>query len=297
MPEPITPPVTISQPGPSVAEREHLAWLFGHPQPVAWVTGSAADRVGRVIARRFAERGYRLVLHARRSAQEGEDLVARWRGEGIDCRLVVGSIEDEGTVRGWIQEILQGYGRLDVLVHSAAVWEPCKLEETTAEVIARQWSSNTLGTFLCAQQAGLAMVRQATGGGIVLVGDWAIRRPYADFAAYFASKGSIPTIMRAMAVELAERNPRVRVNAVYPGPVLLDPNTSEATQARILEQCLLRCHGTAEHVARAAVFLAEHDFMTGVGLPVDGGRSIYAGSIADAIAHPSRLGAADTAPP
>ncbi|MFN9918115.1 MAG: SDR family NAD(P)-dependent oxidoreductase, partial [Pirellulaceae bacterium] len=156
--------MTISQPGPSVAEREHLAWLFGHPQPVAWVTGSAADRVGRVIARRFAERGYRLVLHARRSAQEGEDLVARWRGEGIDCRLVVGSIEDEGTVRGWIQEILQGYGRLDVLVHSAAVWEPCKLEETTAEVIARQWSSNTLGTFLCAQQAGLAMVRQATGG-------------------------------------------------------------------------------------------------------------------------------------
>jgi NAD(P)-dependent dehydrogenase (short-subunit alcohol dehydrogenase family) len=131
------------------------------------------------------------------------------------------------------------------------------------------------------------MSKQATGGSIVLVGDWAVARPYRDFAAYFASKGSIPTLTRAFAVELGERSPNIRVNAVLPGPVKLVHGVSEATQEAILKQCLLRREGTADHVARAAQFLAEHEFLTGVCLPVDGGRSIYAGSIADAIAHQS----------
>ena len=131
------------------------------------------------------------------------------------------------------------------------------------------------------------MSKQATGGAIVLLGDWAISRPYPDFAAYFASKGAIPTLTRSLAVELAERNPRMRVNAILPGPVLLADQTPDSTQQAILQQCLLRRMGTADHVARTAVFLAEHEFLTGVCLPVDGGRSIYAGSVADAIAHPN----------
>ena len=55
---------------------------------------------------------------------------------------------------------------------------------------------NTLATFLCVQQAGLAMVRQPTGGCIVTLGDWAIARPYVNYAAYFPSKGAIPTLTR-----------------------------------------------------------------------------------------------------
>jgi len=273
----------------SEEDRRALHALFGTEQPVAWVTGSAADRVGRAIAKRFAVRGYRIVLHANRSIAEGMRLAEQWNQAGVETLLVTGAIEEEETVDGWIDQIIHRFGRLDVLTHAAAVWEPMSLEETSSRLVIEQLMSNTVGSFLCGQKAGLAMVKQSTGGAIVMVGDWALSRPYRDFAAYFTSKGTIPTLTRSLAVELAERNACIRVNAIMPGPVLLVDGTPDATQQAILRQCLLGRAGTADHVARAAVFLAEHEFLTGVCLPVDGGRGIYAGPVSDAIAHPSQF--------
>ena len=132
------------------------------------------------------------------------------------------------------------------------------------------------------------MASKPTGGAIVLIGDWAVVRPYPDFAAYFAGKGAIETMTRSLAVELATRNPAVRVNAILPGPVMLDPSISSEKANAIRQQCLLKTHGQPEHVAQAAYFLATHEFITGACLPVDGGRSIYAGHSTDAIAHPLR---------
>ena len=119
------------------------------------------------------------------------------------------------------------------------------------------------------------MVEQPTGGAIVNVGDWAIARPYVDYAAYFASKGSIPTLTRTLAVELAARNPRVRVNAILPGPVLFPEELSESQRAALIDATLVKRPGTPQDVAHAVMFLLENTFVTGVCLPVDGGRSIY----------------------
>jgi pteridine reductase len=140
-----------------------------------------------------------------------------------------------------------------------------------------------------AKSAGLKMVQQPSGGAIVLIGDWAVARPYPDFSAYFAGKGAIETIVRSMAVELATRNPAVRVNGILPGPVLLDATISAEAAEKIRQSSLLQKHGQPEHVATAARFLAEHEFITGVCLPVDGGRTIWAGNDTDRIAHPSYL--------
>ncbi len=119
------------------------------------------------------------------------------------------------------------------------------------------------------------------------IGDWALARPYCDFAAYLLSKGSISTLTQTMAVELAQRNPSIRVNAVLPGPVLLDERVGPEAQQRIVEQSLLKRAGTPHDVARAVRFLVESPFITGVCLPVDGGRTIYAGSSPDVLAHPT----------
>jgi pteridine reductase len=264
-----------------------LRELFGTDHPVVWVTGSAAPRVGREIAWRFARHGYRIVLHGQRAVQEGEQLIHHWNSLGHEAMLITGPIDRDECVDRWIDQIQQRFGRLDVFVNSAAIWEPKALEETTVQDLERHWRSNTLGTFLCAQKAGLWMANQPSGGAIVLVSDWAVERPYADFAAYFASKGSIATIMRALAVELALRNPRIRVNGVLPGPVLLSPEISEELADKIRQQSLLKRDGTPEHLAKAIQFLAEHEFLTGVMVPVDGGRSIFAGvPSSDALAHP-----------
>ena len=76
------------------------------------------------------------------------------------------------------------------------------------------------------------------------------------------------------AVELSSRNPLVRVNAILPGPVVFPPDLSEKGRQQAIESTLVKHAGTAENVAHAALFLTENDFVTGVCLPVDGGRSI-----------------------
>ena len=284
-------------PGESVVDRNRR--VFGTARPVAVVTGSTAPRVGRRIAETLLSHGFHLLFHCHRAGDDASGLVAEinrdWRfepaEESLDASppragLLVGAIEDEERVGGWRDEVLGTYGRVDVLVNSAAQWEPLPLEETRIADFERAFRVNALGTALCCQQFGLAMAAQPSGGAIVNIGDWATSRPYRDFAAYFVSKGSIGTLTRAMAIELAGRNPRVRVNAILPGPVLLADGIDGERQSHLREASLLKRHGTPDDVAQAALFLATQPFITGVCLPVDGGRSIHAGPSSDPIAHP-----------
>ncbi len=118
--------------------------------------------------------------------------------------------------------------------------EPTNLEELDEESLLEQWRVNLMGPALLCRAAGLMMAEQSHGGAIVNIGDWALARPYRDFAAYLLSKGSIETLTQTMAVELAGRNPSIRVNAVMPGPVMLDQRIGPAAQQTIIEQSLLK---------------------------------------------------------
>ena len=118
------------------------------------------------------------------------------------------------------------------------------------------------------------MADQPTGGVIINIGDWAVARPYLNYAAYFPSKGAIPALTRDLAVELAARNPRVRVNAILPGPVMLPPDLPAAEREKSIAGTLVKREGSPEHIAHAVLFLIENDFVTGTCIPVDGGRTI-----------------------
>lgn len=246
------------------------------PAQVALITGSGRRRVGAHVAEALAQRGYALVIHYRSAAADAEASVALYRSQGIDAVALPADLTDEQSVRGLVQTALDRYGRLDVLVNCAAIWKPRPLEEITAADVRLHFETNTLGTFLCCQQAGLAMVRQAEGGCIVTLGDWATARPYRNYAAYFPSKGAIPTLTRSLAVELGTRNPRVRVNCILPGPVMLPLDLPEAERREAIEATLVQREGTPDHIARAVLYLVDNDFVTGDCLHVDGGRSIYA---------------------
>jgi pteridine reductase len=245
---------------------------------VALVTGSGAPRVGNVVARSLAARGYRLVIHANRSLPAAQATAAELQSAGTEALAVSGDVSDERAVKAMVTAALERFGRIDALVNTAAIWERKSLEDVTTSDVRRHFEVNTLGTFLCCREVGLVMTRQDEGGAIVNLGDWAIVRPYLDYAAYFPSKGAIPALTRAMAVELGTRNPRVRVNAVLPGPVMLPDALSLEEKAAVAAATLLKREGTPQHVADAVAFLLENDFITGVCLPVDGGRSIYAGT-------------------
>jgi pteridine reductase len=243
---------------------------------VALITGSGKKRVGSVVADALAQRGYALAIHYRSSAVEAEESAADFRKRGVDVLLVQADLRDEAAVKGMIQQVLDRFQRLDVLVNCAADWKNKKLEEVTAADVRHYFEVNTLGTFLCCQHSGLAMVKQPEGGCIITLADWAIERPYLDYAAYFPSKGAIPTLTRTFAVELGTRNPNVRVNCILPGPVMLPPDLPEAERNEAIAATLVKREGKPENVAQAVLSLIENDFVTGVCLPVDGGRTVFA---------------------
>jgi len=242
----------------------------------ALITGSGKKRVGWHIAQALAGRGYRLGIHYRSSEKEALDTCDDFKRRGIEAVPFQADLADESAVRAMIAGFLERFGEIDVLVNAAAIWERKPLEAVTASDVRRHFDANALGTFLCCQHAGLAMVKQKEGGCIVNIGDWAEVRPYLDYAAYCPSKGAVSTMTRSLAVELGTRNPNVRVNCILPGPVMLPPDLPEEERREAINATLVKREGSPEHVALAALHFVENDFVTGVCLPVDGGRSIYA---------------------
>jgi pteridine reductase len=243
---------------------------------VALITGSGKRRIGNVVALALAERGYHVALHYNRSAEEAQETVRQLESKGVRATAFQANLANENEVTRLFDDVQKTFGRLDVLVTAAAVWEMKPLEDVTAADVRRQFEINTLGTFLCCQRAGLIMARQPEGGAIVTIGDWAVARPYLNYAAYFLSKGAIPALTRTLAVELAERNRAIRVNCILPGPVMLPENLSEHEVKGAVAGTLLKRPGRPENIAQAVISLVENDYITGVCLPVDGGRTIAA---------------------
>ncbi|TWU56487.1 3-oxoacyl-[acyl-carrier-protein] reductase FabG [Rubripirellula tenax] len=254
-----------------------LSELFDSPSPVALVTGSGAPRVGRAIATHLASLGCHIAMHANTSVDEAEAAAVTIREQHqVEVIVTVGPLDDDEVPSRLVRQTHEHFGRLDILVNSAAIWRPSKLQNITADEMRRYFDINTIASFLCARAAAEIMAKQTRGGSIINIGDWATGRPYLDHAAYFPSKGALEVMTRSLAVEFSQMNPLVRVNCVQPGPVLLDDSVSETKRTKIATSTLVGRVGTPHHVAHAVQFLCENDFVTGVCLPVDGGRGIYA---------------------
>lgn len=237
---------------------------------VALVTGGAV-RVGRAIVQELAARGYRVAIHANTSLDRAQSLVRELAEQGHEAAAFGAELRDEDATRAMIDRVRRHFGRLDALVNNASTWSPTPLDVTAADDVRRFFEVNTLSMFVGCQHAGEIMAQQESGGAIVNIGDWAEARPYRGYSAYHVSKAAVPTMTRMFAVELA---PRVRVNAVLPGPVLLPESVSAAERQRAIAGTLLGRAGRPENVAQAVAMLLENDFITGVCLPVDGGRTI-----------------------
>jgi len=270
------PPPKTDLPASSTASRTSLQTTFDCDAPVALVTGSGAPRVGRCIAEELSRRGCHVALHANTSREAADEAASNWQSKfGRDAIVVTGSLEDDSICESIVKQTHAHFGRLDVLVNSAAIWKPTSLDAITGDEIRRYFQINSVATLLCGRAAGRIMCEQPRGGVIINIGDWATGRPYLDHAAYFPSKAAVEVITRLLAVELASRNHHVRVNCVQPGPVMLAADVDVDTIASLEASTLVRRIGTGEDVATAVAFLCENTFVTGACLPVDGGRGIF----------------------
>jgi pteridine reductase len=241
---------------------------------VCLVTG-AAKRVGRAIALALADRGAPIVVHYHRSAAEARAMVAEVRGRGVDAIAVRADQADARQVRAAVQQALRHFGRIDVLVNSAAVYRRTPFARLTE----RDWdfhlAANLKGPFLFALVVGQHLHRTRRTGRIINIADWAAMRPYRDYLPYCVSKAGVVCLTQVLAKELA---PRVTVNAIAPGPVLLPTDFTAAARAQVIRSTVLRRLGSPADVVNAVLYLLEGgDFVTGHTLVVDGGRLIRGG--------------------
>jgi pteridine reductase len=236
---------------------------------VVLVTG-AARRVGSAIARRLARAGCRLAIHYRSSAEDARRTAAACQAAGRPAELFPADLSDASAAAGLVQAVVARFGRLDVLVNNASVFEPM----TLADFSVAQWE-RTLRVNLTAPlvlvHAAQAALRQARGR-VVNLCDAGTLRPWPDYLAYMVSKGALETLTRVLARALA---PEVNVVGVAPGVAAWPDDYDQTRRERLLAKIPLRRAGSPEDIAAAVEFLLrDGDYITGVILPVDGGRRL-----------------------
>jgi len=236
---------------------------------VALVTGGAR-RIGRAIAEMLAQAGCHLAVHYHMSRDDATCLVESCRQRGVKAAAFQADLVDARAAVEMVRQVCEHFGRLDVLVNNAAVFEPTPIDEFDLETWQRTLAINLTASVVLAHAARDALRR--THGRIVNLGDASAERPWPDYLAYCVSKAGLHALTRALARALA---PEVTVNAVAPGIAAWPESTDEETRRRRLRRVPLQRAGTPQDVAAVVKFLlTDGDYMTGVVLPLDGGRSI-----------------------
>jgi NAD(P)-dependent dehydrogenase (short-subunit alcohol dehydrogenase family) len=236
---------------------------------VALVTG-AARRLGRDIALALAGRGAELVIHYWKSEREAQEVLALARRAGGRPVAVQGDVSSAADSAHIVETAMRAFGRIEILVNNAAIFSRTPFDKLTEEDWDRFLNVNLKGPFLLCRRVGEIMLRQGQGK-IVNLADIAGLKPWAEFIPYSVSKAGLIALTKGLAKALA---PRVQVNAVAPGAVLLPEGTTPEERQRAVRRIPLERLGTPEDVVRAVVYLLENDFITGEVLAVDGGQHL-----------------------
>ena len=239
---------------------------------VVLITGGA-KRVGAATCRRLHEAGASLMIHYRSSAVEAQALCDDFNHiRPGSAALVQGDLHDTARLPELVAAAVRQFGRLDVLINNASSFYPTAV----GEIDEKDWQ-DLVGTNLKAPlflaQAAADELRHSHGC-IVNIADIHAERPMKSYVVYSIAKAGLVALTKSLAHELG---PQVRVNAVGPGPIMWpddDPTFDDTERRRIVAHTLLKREGTPDDIARAVLFLVQDaPYVTGVFLPVDGGRS------------------------
>jgi NAD(P)-dependent dehydrogenase (short-subunit alcohol dehydrogenase family) len=241
---------------------------------VVMVTG-AARRVGKAIALEFARQGADLIIHHSSSDADAATTAEEARGLGAAALVVKGNQADPGDVAAIFEAVRERFGRLDVLVNSAAIFKRASLLDLPYAEWREVLDVNLSGPFLCTQQAARLMVVGGRGGAIINISDNSGLRPWKDRPHHSVSKAGVIMLTQVAALAFAEH--QIRVNCVVPGPVLRPAGEPEAVLEQIAAALPLGRIGRPDDIARACVFLATNDFATGSVLRIDGGEGLAGG--------------------
>jgi NAD(P)-dependent dehydrogenase (short-subunit alcohol dehydrogenase family) len=233
---------------------------------VALVTGGA-HRVGKALAMALADAGADVIVHYYRSAEEAAVTASEIQALGRRVTTLAADLSRISEIERLFQAVQRDFGQLDILINSAAFFEPVDFLSMTAEQWDRTLGVNLRAPTFCAQSAARLM-HQGGEGHIINIADVIGLRPWPRYPHHSIAKAGLMMLTQVLAVTLA---PTIRVNAVAPGPVLKPPLMSDERWQAIGDATLVGRTGRPSDVAAAVLFLVQSEYITGEVLVVDGG--------------------------
>ncbi len=233
----------------------------------ALVTGGAR-RLGGAIALALADAGFDVAIHCRNSGTEAEALAAQVQSRGVRATVVHADLGNEAAVHGLLPAAAAALGPVGVLINNASTFERDEWDDATRSSWDAHMEPNLRAPFVLMQAMARALPEAASGAVINLI-DQRVWSLTPHFVSYTVSKTALWALTQQMALALA---PRIRVNAVGPGPALPSPRQTAEQFARQCASVPLR-HGTsAAEVASAVLAILSLPSMTGQMIALDGGQ-------------------------
>ena len=236
-------------------------------KPIVLVTGGASS-LGSAISRRLASEGFNIALHYGKSKAKSLDLKRELESKGIEVILVQANLSDPGQSLKLVRRVISYWGRLDVVVNNASLFEPTELTTNAWKKWHEIFNINTFSpvSLAIAAQPWLEKKQGCVVNITDIYGEFPILK---EHAAYSASKASLIFLTRYLALALGEK---VRVNAVSPGVITFPPHYSARQRKKLVAKAALKRQGSPAEIADAVWFLISNHFVTGQVLNVDGGR-------------------------
>jgi NAD(P)-dependent dehydrogenase (short-subunit alcohol dehydrogenase family) len=240
-----------------------------NPHKTALVTG-AARRIGRTIALDLARAGWATAVHYRRSAEEANDLVAEIERQGGQAKAFAADLADDRDVEKLTDSVAKVFGPITVLVNNASEFLPDSVETLETKTWNLHQSINLKAPVFLARLLARQLPDKAEGNIINII-DQRVWNLTPDFFSYTISKSGLWTATRTLALALA---PKVRVNAIAPGPVLQSTHQTEEEFAREAKTTLLGRGPSVEEIAAAVRFILATPSLTGQMIALDGGQHL-----------------------
>jgi NAD(P)-dependent dehydrogenase (short-subunit alcohol dehydrogenase family) len=237
--------------------------------PTVLITG-AAQRIGRALALRFAADGWQVGLHCRASRREADQLAEEIAKSGGAAAVLPADLADAGEVAGVVPACVAALGAPTCLVNNASTFVYDTVTSLDPKVWDMQHAVNVKAPVLLARAFAAALPDGALGNVINIV-DQRVWKPTPNFFSYAASKMALWGVTRTLAQALA---PRVRVNAIGPGPVLKSAHQTDEEFRRQCEATILGRGTTPEEIADAIRFILGAPAMTGQMIALDGGQHL-----------------------
>jgi len=235
----------------------------------ALVTG-AARRIGRAIALDLAANGYAVAVHYNHSAEDAGTVVDEITAAGGSAIRIAGDLADADTPRRLIAETAAALGPVTALINNASTFEADTPQTVSPEFWDRQLAVNLRAPVLLARHVAETLPAAETGA-IVNITDQRVLKPTPQFFSYAIGKEALSSATRMMAQSFA---PRIRVNAVAPGPTIANIRQDPEDFRRQQEAVILGHGPDASEIADAVRFLLEAPSITGQLLTVDGGQHL-----------------------